>query len=164
VDPWFFVEKAPGEAQLIRQARLVNDNQPDFVLQLLQEEFGSLQGKTFAVLGVTYKPDVDDVRESPALRVINLLEKAGAGVRAFDPYMNFPHKEMEFLVESSKDAFMGADGILILVDHMHFKPLHPEATGNLLSNKFILDTRNTLERDAWQNAGFIVKLLGDGRD
>ncbi len=60
VDPWFFVEAAPDIAQLIHQARQVNDDQPAYVVAKLREHFGELQGKTFAALGVTYKPNVDD--------------------------------------------------------------------------------------------------------
>ena len=164
VDPWFFVEKAPREAQLIHQARLVNDSQPEFVLQLLREEFGSLSGKTFTVLGVTYKPDVDDIRESPALEIIALLEEAGAKVKAYDPFIKKSQKPLDFLVESVADAYAGADGILLLVNHRQFDSLKPEEAGDLLANKFILDARNVIERQPWQSAGFVVKLLGDGRD
>ncbi len=77
VDPWFLVEAAPDIAQLIHQARVVNDGQPAYVVQKLAEKLGDLKGKTFAVLGVTYKPNVDDMRESPALEIIHLLRAAG---------------------------------------------------------------------------------------
>jgi UDP-N-acetyl-D-mannosaminuronic acid dehydrogenase len=164
VDPWFFVEKAPQEARLIRQARLVNDSQPEYVLQLLQDEFGSLKGKTLAVLGVTYKPDVDDIRESPALVIIKLLEKAGAVVKAYDPYLKRRHKWLDCLVDSMDEACSDADGIALLVNHQQFDSVKPEAVVDLVKKRFILDTRNGLDHESWRAAGFVVKVLGDGRE
>lgn len=164
VDPWFFVEKAPQEARLIHQARLVNDGQPAFVLQLLQEELGSLQGKTFAVLGLTYKPDVDDIRESPALEIVALLGEAGAKVKAFDPFIAADSRDLDFLAASVEEACAEADGLLLLVNHHQFDAIDPQAVADLLRGKFVLDTRSVIDRQAWRSAGFAVKLLGDGRD
>jgi UDP-N-acetyl-D-mannosaminuronic acid dehydrogenase len=164
VDPWFFVEKAPQTAQLIRQARSVNDNQPKFVLDLLQEDLGSLDGKNLAVLGVTYKPDVDDIRESPALEIINLLWESGSKVKAFDPYVNMRLDQHDCMVDSVEEACEGVDGILLLVNHRQFESLQPETVGGLVREKYILDARNVIDRESWQSAGFKVKILGDGRD
>jgi len=164
VDPWFFVEKAPAEAQLIHQARLVNDSQPEFVLQLLLREFGSLKKKIFSVLGVTYKPDVDDIRESPALEIIDLMLKAGAIVKAYDPFVNNTLVKLRHLVPSLEDACRGADGMLLLVNHKQFDSVDPHKVGELVRHKFILDSRNVIDRESWQSAGFEVKLLGDGRE
>jgi UDP-N-acetyl-D-mannosaminuronic acid dehydrogenase len=91
VDPWFLVEAAPDITPLIHTARKVNDGQPHFVVSLVQRILGvssqaGLTGRRIAVLGLAYKPGVDDFRESPAVEVANLLVQAGADVRAFDPY------------------------------------------------------------------------------
>ncbi len=162
VDPWFFVEKAPVESRLIHQARVINDTQPAFVIGLLQQEFGSLTGKQYAALGVTYKPDVDDLRESPALEVIRLLQEKGAEVRAYDPFV-MSDPRYEFLSPELSEAVKDADGILLLVNHRQFEKLDPVDLGESLRNKFILDTRNSLDGSSWQEAGFRVKILGNAQ-
>jgi len=87
VDPWFLVESAPEQTPLIQTAREVNDSQPKFVVSLFERALGSLAGKKIAALGLAYKPDVDDLRESPAVNVVRLLQQAGAKVTAFDPFV-----------------------------------------------------------------------------
>ena len=87
VDPWFFVEAAPDITPLISTARKVNDGQPKFVIDLLRKQaWASCRGKTMAVLGLAFKPDVDDLRESPAVEVAHKLYQAGATVKAFEPF------------------------------------------------------------------------------
>ena len=83
VDPWFFVETAPDLTPLIYASRKVNDSQPHYVLDLIQRAMGSLKGRRIAALGLAYKPDVDDLRESPAVEIVHLLQDAGATVKAF---------------------------------------------------------------------------------
>ncbi|MBN2392180.1 MAG: nucleotide sugar dehydrogenase [Anaerolineae bacterium] len=164
VDPWFFVETAPEIAHLIRQARVVNDEQPAYVVQQLSRVFGDLAGRTFAALGVTYKSNVDDMRESPAVAVIHHLQRAGATVRAYDPYVAAAPELEGALVSTLDDAIRGADGVLLLVDHREFKSLAVDHLAGLLKRRFILDTRCVLPRDVWEAAGFDVMLLGDGRE
>ena len=65
VDPWFLVETAPDLSRLIHSARTVNDGQPAFAVELVRRTLGSLAGRRFAALGLAFKPDVDDLRESP---------------------------------------------------------------------------------------------------
>ena len=163
VDPWFFVESAPDLAQLIRQARLVNDAQPEFVVANVCEAFGNLTGKTFAALGVTYKPDVDDMRESPAIEVVHHLRAMGADVKVFDPYIRTASALGEMLVDSMQTAFEGADGILLLVHHREFLNLDIPQVGQWMRQRWILDTRNVLDHAAWREAGFTVRVLGDGK-
>jgi len=160
VDPWFLVEVAPALAQLIRQARNVNDGQPAYVVAGLQARFGSLEDKTFAVLGVTFKANVDDTRESPAIDVIHHLQQAGAQVRAFDPHVKQCHELGAALVGALSEALDGADGVLLLVDHREFETLDAATLGTHLRQRWILDTRNMLDRAAWVDAGFEVALLG----
>lgn len=163
VDPWFFVEKAPQKAQLIRQARMINDEQPVFVIQILREEFGSLEGKTFAALGVTYKPNVDDLRESPALEVIRCLLAEGADVRAYDPFV-IDEPNLEFLTTELEVAIQNSEAILLLVNHRQFLEVDPSKLVKMMRNPYILDTRNSIERSRWHEAGFRVKILGNGRE
>ncbi len=115
VDPWFFVETAPELTPLIYHARQVNDGQPHFVLEKVKQALGSLQGKKIAALGLAYKPDVDDLRESPAVEVVHLLQKEGAQVKAWEPFKpdaNLPGIHMATSLDS---AIQDADALLLLV-------------------------------------------------
>ncbi|MEI7848520.1 MAG: nucleotide sugar dehydrogenase, partial [Chloroflexota bacterium] len=117
VDPWFLVEAAPDITPFIYNARMVNDSQPDFVVKLVERFLGDLQGKTIAILGLAYKPNVDDFRESPAIEVAHKLMHAGCNVRAHDPYATPFHKIGEYLVSSLEEAVKDADLLILLVDH-----------------------------------------------
>ena len=164
VDPWFFVEKAPGVTNLIKQARLTNDNQPDYVLRQLQKDQGDLNKKTFAVLGITYKPDVDDIRESPALVICYKIQEAGGNVKAFDPYLTDNLHELPFLEKRLSKTLSGCNGILLLVDHHEFFDLDPKEIADQVGSKYIFDTRNVINKAAWEEEGFLVRVLGDGKN
>jgi len=163
VDPWFFVEAAPDIAHLIHQARLVNDGQPAYVVAKLHETFGDLRGRTFAALGVTYKPDVDDVRESPAIEIVHHLREAGAEVRVFDPYVTKNGNLDGLLVDSVEAAADGAEGLLLLVQHREFLKLDTARLASMMQRPFVFDTRNVLDHQKWQAAGFEVLVLGNNK-
>ena len=76
VDPWFIVATNPQEAKLIRAARLINDSKPDFVVSKVRERAEALKQPVIACLGLAYKKDVDDLRESPAVEIVRKLAEA----------------------------------------------------------------------------------------
>lgn len=164
VDPWFLVEHAPEITPLIQQARKVNDTQPEFVVNRLAEEIGGLEEKEIAALGVTYKANVDDTRESPALRVVELLMDRGATVKVYDPYIRQIERLKDVFCESVEKAIIDVDAILLLVDHSEFYKLSIEEISKLVYSKYILDTRNIIKHDEWQKAGFTVFVLGRKAD
>jgi UDP-N-acetyl-D-mannosaminuronic acid dehydrogenase len=157
VDPWFLVEAAPEQARLIRQARLVNDGMPEHVLEMVRHE---VTGKgTIAVLGLTFKADVDDTRESPAVEVARCLVEAGFEIRAFDPHVRDLPPLKGCLVSSLDEAIQGADAAVILVDHAEFKMLTPDRLAQMRGHTLI-DTRNCLEIRIWQRSGFDIARVG----
>ena len=162
VDPWFFVEAAPDLTPLIYTARKVNDEQPHFVMSLMQKALGSLKGKKIAALGLAYKPDVDDLRESPAAEVAHLLIDAGAEVRAFEPFKldGLPGIPM---AASLEETLKGADAVLLLVRHTQFRELEPSKVAAMTSARVIVDTVSAWNSDVWQEAGFQVFRLGVGK-
>jgi UDP-N-acetyl-D-mannosaminuronic acid dehydrogenase len=162
VDPWFFVEAAPDLSQLIWNARKVNDLQPHFVLNLVQKTIGSLKDKKIAVLGLAYKPNVDDLRESPAVEVARLLIDAGADVQAFEPFKadGLPGIRM---TSSLEEAVQEAEAILLLVRHTQFRELTPEDLGGKTSTRTLIDTVNALDAETWGKAGFELVRLGAGK-
>ncbi|GAB4429112.1 MAG: nucleotide sugar dehydrogenase [Anaerolineales bacterium] len=162
VDPWFFVETAPDLSQLIWSARKVNDSQPHFVFNLVQKAIGSLKGKKIAVLGLAYKPDVDDLRESPAAEVTHLLLDAGADVRAYEPFKTegLPGIPM---TSSLEEAVKDAQAILLLVRHTQFREMDPQQVADLTSTRTVIDTVNAWDAKAWEEAGFKMYRLGVGK-
>lgn len=161
VDPWFLVEAAPDLTPLIFTARQVNDSQPEFVVSLVEQILGNLKGRKIAALGMSYKPDVDDLRESPAIEVIHRLKEAGAAVKAFDPYKTTGEVDHLAVSASLKEAAGDAELILLLVAHQDFKQLTPAALKAISTADHVLDTVNTWDRTAWQAAGFQFHRLGD---
>jgi UDP-N-acetyl-D-mannosaminuronic acid dehydrogenase len=157
VDPWFVVEQAPEKARLIRLARETNDGMPHHVRDLVRTHLGP-SGKV-AVLGVAYKGNVDDCRESPALEVIHLLRQDGYEVAIYDPHV----KALEYELSDIEGAFSGADCVLLLTPHNEYKFLAPAEVGKLMNGKLLIDTRALFAVEPWQAAGFSVVTLGDGR-
>jgi UDP-N-acetyl-D-mannosaminuronic acid dehydrogenase len=163
VDPWFLVEAAPDITPLIRTARIVNDAQPQFVLDLVRKAVGNdLAGKRVAALGLSYKPDVDDLSESPAIEVAHLLVEAGCQVRAFEPCK--PEAVIEGLttVATLEAALRDSEVLLLLVGHSVFRGLHPQAVAQMTQARLVIDTVNGWPADEWKEAGFKVYRLGVG--
>jgi UDP-N-acetyl-D-mannosaminuronic acid dehydrogenase len=162
VDPWFFVEAAPELTPLIYHSRRVNDSQPQFVVEIVQDSLGSLQGKKIAALGLAYKPEVDDLRESPALEVIRILRERGAQVRAWEPYKPDAALEHAAMASSLEDAVRDADAILLLVKHGVFSRLVPEEISQRTKARIVIDAVNGWDAEQWRNAGFSFTKLGAG--
>ena len=164
VDPWFFVETAPDLTSLIQTARMVNDTQPKYVLDFLERKIGEVSGKKVAALGLAYKPNVDDLRESPAIEIIKLMRDAGAEVRIHEPFdLDYSIKGVE-TVRTLEHAFAQVDIILLLVGHSQLKNIDPNEFAESARPCVVLDTVNGWDRDTWQSAGFTYFRLGDGKN
>ncbi len=169
VDPWFFVESAPDLAELIYAARRVNDAQPEYVLDVVQRALCGpethddiLKGKKIAALGLAYKPDVDDLRESPATEVVRLLQAAGAQVKAWEPFKPDAKLAGIDMAESFEAAIRDADLIVLLVGHTEFLNLKPAEVAAKTRARLLVDTVNGSNTAAWREAGFRVARLGVG--
>lgn len=163
VDPWFFVETAPELTPLIYQSRQVNDAQPNFVVDIVQRALGSLKGKTIAALGLAYKPDVDDLRESPAGEVVHLLQKQGARVHAWEPFKPDANLPGISISPSFEDAIRDADALLLLVKHSEFASLIPAQVAQKTKARIAVDAVNGWKKAEWQAAGFTLVRLGAGK-
>jgi UDP-N-acetyl-D-mannosaminuronic acid dehydrogenase len=161
VDPWFLVDRESDRTPLIRTAREVNDSQPEFVVRYIERALGDVRGRKIAVLGLTYKADVDDIRESPALEVVHLLDRRGAKVSAFDPLapaVAFPGERSS----SAAEAADGAAAVVLLVAHRELAGLSPETLRRTMPSPTAIDCRNVWDREQWQAAGFRLHSFGDG--
>jgi UDP-N-acetyl-D-mannosaminuronic acid dehydrogenase len=143
VDPWFIVAAAPDHAQLIRQARETNDSKPEWVVQKVLEAVGDKVAPKIAVLGLAFKANIDDLRESPAVAIVEKLSlKVDAGeLLVVEPHVeNLPRQlsGLENVVLGDLEASLAAaDAVLLLVDHDAFK----EMDRGLLAGKSVVDTR-----------------------
>jgi len=160
VDPWFLVEAAPELTPLIYHARQVNDAQPHFVVRKVIQAMGDLSGKKIAALGLAYKPDVDDLRESPATEVVHLLQQEGAQVKAWEPFK--PDAQMKGIdMAPSLDAALAeADLILLLVKHSEFLALDPQEVAAKTKARLVVDCVNGWNVETWEGAGFRPFRLG----
>jgi len=140
VDPWFIVDAAPDEAQLIRQARLVNDHKPHHVIEQISAACEGMEKPVIACLGLAFKADIDDLRESPSLEIVEHLAALGIGeILAVEPNVSVLPKSLAGKVELlSVEAAIERSGLVVLlVDHKQFKALD----SSLLAGKQVIDTR-----------------------
>lgn len=127
VDPWFIVDAAPEEARLIRTAREVNDSKPGWVVQSVLDKLSGHTSPVIAALGLSFKPDIDDLRESPAVEVVRQLAAAlpTSTIYAVEPHVSALPPVLEVLegvtLASHDTAVAGADLVLVLVDHAAFR-------------------------------------------
>lgn len=162
VDPWFLVEAAPSQAGLIRQARLLNDGMPGHVVETVASILSDVPNPVIACLGITFKPDVDDVRESPALEIVRQLRQKGYEVRIFDPHTSskvLARPLSSSICESLEQAVNNVDLAVLLVDHKEFRALSPTQL-SLMRRKVVLDTRGCLHYHIWKESHFEVIQLG----
>lgn len=121
VDPWFIVAQAPEQSRLIRTAREVNDGKPWFVMDQVRAILDRDPEARAACLGLTFKPDVDDFRESPSLEIARALSRAYPGrVVCVDPYMDLL-TDHDGLVFATLDAAVGCEVVVGLVSHTEFR-------------------------------------------
>jgi UDP-N-acetyl-D-mannosaminuronic acid dehydrogenase len=140
VDPYFVVSKAPETAQMINMARTINTSMPEFVVENVNKLMKKVDGQVITVFGLTYKGNVDDIRESPALEIHEMLkQEENYEVRAFDP-----HVEEEFVTEDMQEAINQSDLILVLADHNEFKSLIDEDFSGMAHPR-IFDTKNVVQ-------------------
>lgn len=149
VDPWFIVARTPEQARLIRTAREVNDSKPEWVIDQVKIKITdflqanpnkTMQDVTIACYGLAFKPDIDDLRESPALEITRRLAEQGLNVQAIEPNIQkLPIKlGLNVKLIDLEDA-KSADIHLILVDHSYFK------LSLRLNSEYIIDTRGLIK-------------------
>jgi UDP-N-acetyl-D-mannosaminuronic acid dehydrogenase len=154
VDPWFLVEAAPETTRLIRTAREVNDAQPAFVAELVEKASGGLDDKVVCQLGLSFKPNVDDLRESPAVKLAQLLTEKGARVRAYEPFKPDAGVAEIEQVDSLETALIEADVVLLAVAHDQFRDLKPQEIRSKTEAGVVFDAVSAWDKADWEKAGF----------
>ncbi|WKS68044.1 UDP-glucose/GDP-mannose dehydrogenase family protein [Corynebacterium accolens] len=148
----------------LREVDAINMRRRDRMVDLSKEAFnGSLLGHRVTVLGCAFKPNSDDVRDSPALSVAGSLSLAGAAVTVYDPEgMDNAKKVFPTLdyAADTESALREAELVILATEWQQFKELDPNEAGELVDNKHIIDGRNVLDVAAWSNAGWKIQALG----
>lgn len=161
IDPWFLIEDT-AHAAIIDTARRVNDSMAAYVLAMLRGRLGSLQGRTIGVLGLAYKGNVSDTRESPGLRVVERLRDDGA-----TPMVNDPHvSDSEMNLHSLEDVFDRAAGIIVTTAHDEYAaytpprqtvtdpPVLQDGSGGV-----VVDTKRVLDPEIWTDSEYRLVQL-----
>lgn len=164
VDPWFLVELDPEQAKIIHLARQTNDGMPSYTAQMTADILNAkgVKDPKIAVLGLAFKGNIDDMRESPSVEVVEQMCERQMNLMAFDPHIkvnNLPEQ-----TQTLDEALSGASAILILTDHQAFKNIDPEDIKDQMKNHIIIDTKNCIDRKKWESAGFDVYVLGDAKN
>lgn len=153
------------DAHLLKAAVEVNQRQRQIVIEKLQHELKILKGKTVGLLGLTFKPDTDDMRDAPALNIIEQLNRLGAKVKAYDPIVSqtgLRHGLSGVFVETDAERLAdGCDALVVITEWQQFRHLDYAKMAKLMNNAVMIDGRNFLDPQQMQTAGF--RYTGIGR-
>ena len=164
VDPYYMIEKGKEnnfEHKFLSAARHINDGMADYTVEMLQDKLNEVEravkGTKIGILGISYKADVGDLRESPALRIIEKIQKMDADLMAYDPYIE---KMPTFATAKSLDEILSrSEALVIVTDHKAFKDIPVE---DFVKHgiKVIVDGRNCLDKKAIRAAGIVYAGIG----
>lgn len=149
--------------QLLQAVMDINRNQRRRVVMRLRKALGSLDEKVIGVLGLSFKPNTDDIREAPALEVIHLLQVEGAIVKAYDPQAMEAARTMLPKVQLCSNPYEvaeGADALVLATEWNEFKQLDFERIASLMRHKLIMDGRNLWDPDRLRQYGFTYYGIG----
>ncbi|WP_420384948.1 UDP-glucose dehydrogenase family protein [Roseivirga sp.] len=153
------------QMKVLKAVEDVNDTQKSVLVTKVKKYFGDdLNGKTFGVWGLSFKPKTDDMREAPSIVIINQLIAAGAKVKAFDPVaMEEAHRDLGETITYAKDeyeALVDADALLLVTEWPEFRVPNFNVVGKLLKNKVIFDGRNIYDREELKELGYTYYGIG----
>ena len=156
---------AGAPTRLVEAVVAVNEERKLAMAQKIELAFGGVCGKTIAVLGLTFKPNTDDMRDAPSLVILPVLQKAGAIIRGYDPE---GHKEAAKALDitfcaSAYEALEGADGVVILTEWNEFRALDLARVKNMLKAPLMVDLRNIYRPALMAEAGFTYVSVGRGQ-
>jgi len=158
IDPWFLINKANNNGtEFIKLSREINDLMPKYVVKNISKMLEGIKNPGVTILGVAYKPNVDDWRETPALKIIDFAKNKGWQIKIHDPLVkNFPYK----IERNFEKAIEGSDCLVLVANHNCYKKINPAKIKNMRTKK-IFDARNFINKKEWQEAGFDIKILGN---
>lgn len=153
------------EPKLLNAVYSVNQDRLPMLISKIHSIYPSLKGRTIGILGLTYKPNTDTLRRSMSLDLINKLKSSNCKIKAFDPAIKNQVKNYTF-VEISKSIrtfFKDLDMVILMTDWPEFKKIDPNLIVNLMNQKIIIDTKNFLDKEKYEESGFIILRIGEGK-
>lgn len=167
VEAFIKISKKLGyDFQLLEIVKKINEQQREFFLSKIKDNLWILKDKTIGVLGLSFKPDTDDIRNSPALDIIRALKKEGAGLKVYDPQAMPRVKQVIKDITFAKDAYQACrncDCLLFLTDWEELKKIDLNRVKKLLKRPLIIDGRNMFEPQALKKKGFTYVCIGSNR-
>jgi UDPglucose 6-dehydrogenase len=152
------------DAELLRATVGVNQRQRLLVVEKLQQSLKILKGKTIGVLGLTFKPDTDDLRDAPALDIIDRLEQLGASIRAYDPMIDRIRHDSRLtgvkIAASPEELAIDCHAIVLLTEWQEFMSIDYGKLASLVAHPLIVDARNFLEKELIIKSGFQLVSIG----
>ena len=140
IDPYFVISEVPETAKLLRLSRYINESMPDFVIDVVRQMIKKYNGSKIAILGVSYKGNIADTRESPALEIYNKLKQLGRyEIAVYDPYV-----DMDFVSKNINSVLKNASLALILAEHDEFKTMTNQHF-SAMKQRVVFDTKHMLE-------------------
>lgn len=157
-------ELGVGKAvEFLKDVDAINLRRRERVVELAKAELGNVPGKKVTMLGISFKPDSDDLRDSPALEISKALSELGAKVTVHDPVSLEALSRREQALEANQDvmvALTGANLVILGTEWREYRELDPAAVAKVVANKIVIDGRNVLDVESWKAAGFRVIALG----
>lgn len=156
-------QKLGYDFELLKAVKDINDQQKEFLLQKVKDLLWIVKDKTIGVLGLSFKPDTDDIRNAPSLDLIRSLQKEGAKIKAYDPQALKKAKEFLRGVTFCKDSYevcRGSDCLLIVTEWNEFKELDFSRVKKLLKRPLVIDGRNIYEPKVMKGLGFTYVGIG----
>ncbi len=150
--------------KILKSVIEANNRQRMLMVEKIREAVGDLNGKTLGILGLSFKPNTDDMRDAPSIEIINALQKSGAKIKAYDPAATEEAKKVLKDIEYCDDPYaiaQGTDAIIILTEWNQFRNLDLEKVKSLLKSPIFIDLRNVYEPNKIKELGF--KYVGVGR-
>jgi UDPglucose 6-dehydrogenase len=153
------------DVRIVEAALSVNESQKNSIIDRIRRLLPQLDGKTIAILGLAFKPDTDDIREAPSIKIIGDLLKAGTRVRAYDPAAMDSARRLLTDVEYCEDEYeaaRGSDALVVVTEWNQFRRLDMDRLKQVMREPNIIDLRNLYEPETMRSAGF--KYLAMGRN
>ncbi len=160
----FFAREKGSPLSIVETVISSNAYQKEYMVEKMEKKMGNLNGKTIAILGLAYKSDTDDIRESPAIAIIKLLLEKNAAIRAYDPQAMGNAEELFTnkitYCQNEYEAAEKADAIAILTEWNQFRNLNLDKFMEIMSDKYFFDFRNIYSRTDMEELGFVYDGVG----
>ncbi len=156
-------EKLNYDFALLKEVEKINKNRPKILLGKIEKALGIVEGKTIGILGLSFKPNTDDIRLAPSIEIISLLQKKKAQIKVYDPVAMDKAKEILRDVEYGRDPYevaRGSNALVIVTEWDEFQEIDLERIRDSMVNPVIVDGRNIYEPEKMKGLGFIYESIG----